>query len=162
MTLYELISAYANYNKWANEQIINWLGKQPYDLLAQDMPSSFPSVNHTLKHVWESQVFYLSILSEKEAQYGKGLSFKSISHGLLDSSRELVSFIANLGAGQINDLRNVNRSDVKADRPISEFYLQCMNHSTYHRGQIVTMGHNLGLTKAPATDYYRFMLSEGI
>ncbi|WP_366512826.1 DinB family protein [Kordia sp.] len=31
-----------------------------------------------------------------------------------------------------------------------------MNHSTYHRGQIVTMGHQLGFTKAPFTDLFFF------
>jgi uncharacterized damage-inducible protein DinB len=31
--------------------------------------------------------------------------------------------------------------------------MHCMNHSTYHRGQIVTMGRNLGFTDAPMTDY---------
>ena len=158
MTLYQLIHAYANYNKWANGQIIVWLETQPHSLLALEVPSSFSSVNLTLKHIWDSQVFYLSVLQEQEAQYSSEGSFASISHGLLDSSQELFDFIDNLDVEQINDLRNVNRHDVKTDIAISDFYLQCLNHSTYHRGQIVTMGHNLGLTMAPATDYYRFLL----
>jgi uncharacterized damage-inducible protein DinB len=31
--------------------------------------------------------------------------------------------------------------------------MQVMNHSTYHRGQIITIGRNLGFTDAPMTDY---------
>ncbi|MFB6801427.1 DinB family protein [Peribacillus butanolivorans] len=36
-----------------------------------------------------------------------------------------------------------------------------MNHSTYHRGQIITIGRNVGLTDAPMTDFniYNFLES---
>jgi uncharacterized damage-inducible protein DinB len=39
----------------------------------------------------------------------------------------------------------------------------CMNHSTYHRGQIVTIARNLELTDPPSTDFMRYvrLKSEG-
>ncbi|WP_315819131.1 DinB family protein [Paraflavitalea speifideaquila] len=33
-----------------------------------------------------------------------------------------------------------------------------MNHSTYHRGQVVTIGHQVGLKDAPITDYMFYLL----
>jgi uncharacterized damage-inducible protein DinB len=34
-----------------------------------------------------------------------------------------------------------------------EYLLRVVNHGTYHRGQIVTMGRNIGTTDASNTDY---------
>lgn len=38
-----------------------------------------------------------------------------------------------------------------------QIILHCMNHSTYHRGQLVTMLRNLGVEDLPATDYIQFV-----
>jgi uncharacterized damage-inducible protein DinB len=38
-----------------------------------------------------------------------------------------------------------------------EMLQQCFNHGTYHRGQIVTLGRNLKITDAPATDYFFYL-----
>jgi uncharacterized damage-inducible protein DinB len=40
----------------------------------------------------------------------------------------------------------------------SEYLLQVLNHSTYHRGQVITIGRNVGLTDAPMTDYNFYLL----
>jgi len=29
----------------------------------------------------------------------------------------------------------------------------CINHGTYHRGQIITIARNIGITDPPTTDY---------
>jgi len=34
-----------------------------------------------------------------------------------------------------------------------------MSHSTYHRGQIITIGRNLGMTDAPMTDFNFYLLT---
>jgi uncharacterized damage-inducible protein DinB len=41
----------------------------------------------------------------------------------------------------------------ECELPISDYLLQVINHGTYHRGQIVTMGRNVGITDASNTDY---------
>jgi uncharacterized damage-inducible protein DinB len=41
----------------------------------------------------------------------------------------------------------------ECELPISEYLIQVINHGTYHRGQIVTMGRNIGITDASNTDY---------
>ncbi len=37
--------------------------------------------------------------------------------------------------------------------PLVQYGLHVFNHSTYHRGQIVTIGRGLGYKDAPMTDY---------
>ena len=34
-----------------------------------------------------------------------------------------------------------------------EYIMHYANHSTYHRGQVITIGRSLGFTDAPMTDY---------
>jgi uncharacterized damage-inducible protein DinB len=41
----------------------------------------------------------------------------------------------------------------EATRGRFDFIQHAMNHSTYHRGQLVTIGRNLGYIDAPMTDY---------
>jgi uncharacterized damage-inducible protein DinB len=43
-------------------------------------------------------------------------------------------------------------------RPRVELLQHCLNHSTYHRGQIVSIGHQVGLKDAPMTDYMYYVL----
>lgn len=37
--------------------------------------------------------------------------------------------------------------------PKYDYLMQVINHGTYHRGQIVTIGRNIGITDATNTDY---------
>ena len=41
----------------------------------------------------------------------------------------------------------------KSDLPKYEYFQHLIIHGTYHRGQIVTIGRNIGITDAPMTDY---------
>lgn len=41
----------------------------------------------------------------------------------------------------------------KGEKPRYEFLHHCLNHSTYHRGQVVTIGRNVSLCDAPMTDF---------
>ena len=45
-----------------------------------------------------------------------------------------------------------------ANLPRYEYIMQLLNHSTYHRGQVVTIGRSLGFTDAPNTDYHFYNL----
>ena len=40
-----------------------------------------------------------------------------------------------------------------ANFPKFEYLQHLIIHTTYHRGQIVTIGHNVGVTSAPMMDY---------
>ena len=40
---------------------------------------------------------------------------------------------------------------------ILNIILHVMNHGTYHRGQLVTMGRELGISDPPKTDFMAFV-----
>lgn len=39
----------------------------------------------------------------------------------------------------------------------AQIIMHCMNHSTYHRGQIITCMHQLKITEIPQTDFIYYL-----
>jgi len=52
-----------------------------------------------------------------------------------------------------------NTSGQPFSQPVYQILLHLFNHSTYHRGQLVTMLHQLEFTSIPATDFLVFTRS---
>jgi len=44
---------------------------------------------------------------------------------------------------------------------IADMIHHCMNHSTYHRGQLITIGRQAGLQDPPRTDFIYYVSLEG-
>lgn len=50
MSLKKLISSYARYNHWANQEMTQWLKNLDSDMLYEETPSSFGSIDLTMQH----------------------------------------------------------------------------------------------------------------
>ena len=153
-SLSSLMRSYANYNLWANTTLINWLRTKEPATLEQEVASSFPSIKLTIVHIWQVQRYWLSILSREEfvPQEFKGDTGKAFTT-LLEQSEALARYIGEMTAEDIADKTLVVSPWFECNFENFEYIMQIMNHSTYHRGQIVTIGRNLGFTDAPMTDY---------
>lgn len=69
---------------------------------------------------------------------------------LIATSKQLLNDVCNLTEQQITEI--IKASDSTQSR--YEYILHVVNHSSYHRGQIVTMARALGVTgEIPVTDY---------
>jgi len=145
---------YAAYNLWANTTLINWLRSKPGALMDQEALSSFPSITATLEHIWKVQQYWFSVISGR--QYTppefRGAA-ADIFELLIDQSAEMVEYISDMTATDLEGRYKVVNPWFECDLPRFEYLIQCMNHSTYHRGQVVTIGRSLGFTDAPMTDY---------
>ena len=159
MTLYDLLTKYAAYNTWANQRIIDWIKKYPEAAVSRETISSYPTIPQTLYHIWTAQILYLAMLEENEPAFPEESGYDEIMNGLSHSSMQLATAIESLGNEGLIETRYIERGSIKGDYPVFEFIHQCLNHSTYHRGQIITMGRSLGLESPPVTDYYRFSIS---
>jgi uncharacterized damage-inducible protein DinB len=159
-----LMKDYAVYNHWANEQLISWLKTKPTDQMETEVPSSFPSIKLTLKHIWDTQQFWLDVLKKqyRDDATWEGeeppVSAQEVLEGLRRQSQELADFIASLDNEAIQEKIPLKTPWFASEQPRFEFIQHCMNHSTYHRGQVVTIGRNLGFTDAPMTDYNFYLL----
>ncbi|MDQ6471290.1 DinB family protein [Flavobacterium sp. LHD-80] len=156
MSLKKIMSNYADYNLWVNQQFVNWLSPKSSELLYAEVPSSFSTIVKTLDHIWSTEEYWFSVISETEMSEKKPkneLSKEEIFAGLLNSSTKLKHLINSLSEEDLDKEVKIVNPWFECELPISEYLIQVINHGTYHRGQIVTMGRNIGITDASNTDY---------
>ncbi len=162
MTVDHLLKDYANFNVYANRRLVDWLRAQPGDLLEHETPSSFPSLKGTLLHIWSAELVWMQRMQQVATPTFLALTFTGSSEevcaGLLGNSEVLAEYISVQDASFFEvecDFRLLNGTEDR--RPRHEMILHCIQHSTYHRGQIVTMTRALGLTDPPNTDYMGYL-----
>lgn len=162
MMLPDLLRDYAVFNAWANQRIADWLLSKPDELLTRETPSSFPSLRGTLSHIWGAQEVWLRRLQGESPEGFGPEEFDGpnaeVIENLLNSARDFADFVA----AQDDDFFQKTTSYTHFSgkhytQQNSEILLHCLQHSTFHRGQIVTMGRALGLTDPPQTDYIAYV-----
>lgn len=144
------IVALVHYNLWANKRLIAWLKSNDDELMSKKCPSSFSNILTTLDHILDGQLFYYAALNELPIEKPWSNSLQEVYNGLIAQSVNFVNYVENQDT--FEDARLVKVNQLEGKFPQFEIIQHCMNHSTFHRGQIITIGHQLGLTKAPSTD----------
>lgn len=156
MSLKKIMSNYAAYNLWVNQQFVDWLSPKIHELLYAEIPSSFSTIMKTFDHIWSTEEYWFSVISEtamSEKKIENQLSKEEIFEGLLNSSAKLKHLINSLSEEDLDKKVKIINPWFECELPIAEYLIQVINHGTYHRGQIVTMGRNIGITDASNTDY---------
>ena len=150
-----LIKNYVSYNQWANNTIVEWLKKKPAELMDQEVPSSFPTLKLTLIHIIQTQRYWFSVVQKDSDFVNEPVngSADDIFEALLTQSAEMLGYIDTMNEEMIQEENLVTNPWFECNFPNFEYILHLVNHTTYHRGQLVTIGRNLGLTDAPMTDY---------
>jgi uncharacterized damage-inducible protein DinB len=167
-TLAVLQKDYAQYNLWANKRLVDWLRTKPVELLDQEVPSSFPSLTLTLLHIWDVQRTWLAFVKGESAPSSFRLNGfdgtpEDVMIGIISHSQEIVDYISGLDDTDLTEdckfLAPVRWPEWdEFERPRFQLIQHCLTHSVYHRGQVVTIGRNVGLTDAPMTDYMYYLL----
>lgn len=158
MDVTELIREYAGYGLWANARFVERLGKEPAGTLDRPVKSSFPSLRATLLHIRDAEcAWHLRI---------RGLPPRwpaeeaTDIRTLLTHSAALHDRVRSLTA---EDLQRTVHSTTRAGKPFSgrvlSLLMHTFNHSTFHRGQLVTMMRALGLEEVPNTDLLTYQRS---
>lgn len=156
MSLKKIMANYAAYNLWVNQQFVNWLSTKSDELLNKEMASSYPSIIKTLNHIWETEQYWYSVIAQTvqaDKKESIDLDKNVVFEGLLNTSAKLEALISSLSEEQLYKSIKIENPWFQCELPLSEYLLQVVNHGTYHRGQIVTMGRNIGITDASNTDY---------
>jgi uncharacterized damage-inducible protein DinB len=158
MSLQKLTTNYASFNLWANQTLIEWIKTKPSEVLDKEVASSFPSIIKTIIHIWDTERFWLCILKGVPPPNSfRRMEFEGTAdeamEGLLNESRNFAAYVNTLSENDMLEKCYLDTPWVKGELPKYEFIQHAMNHSTYHRGQVITIGRNVGLTDAPMTDY---------
>ena len=131
----------------------------------QTIISSFPSIKKTLLHIWDAQVIWYKRLNGDSLDYFPSRDFKGGKDqalNLLESqSKEFADFVHQNKADWFQ--QDILFSDTRGNSYTTkawEILHHCMNHSTYHRGQLITMFRQLEHSSAPRTDYIWYLRSK--
>lgn len=154
-----------HYNRWANARVLDAASSLSGDQLVQDLGSSFPSVKDTLVHILAAEWVWLS--------RWKGVSPRGLPEGWPKSTLEELcarwaaveeeqrEFLAGLDEARLDTVVAYSTIDGQAfASPLWQMLRHVVNHSSYHRGQVITMLRQLG-AEGCATDLILFYRSAG-
>lgn len=150
------------YNLWAITRLTEWLKSKPAALLEATAASSFPGIKATLLHIWEVEKEWLGHLKQNTGSLfhqPQEESLERVLDNLVSHAAEFNDFVQSLSEEALQEDCYCQVLFAGAiNRPVYEIIQHCLNHSTYHRGQVVTIGHQVGLKDAPMTDYMFYTL----
>ena len=157
-----LLLRYANYNKWANQRITNAIvsaGEAAADI---EMKSSFSTVRKTIYHIYDSQHTWIMRIQNKPYSWPPSKDFKGnlmeFSKLLTESSQDWINYIDNLNNQDLKKIISYkNTKGIDHQTPLEEIIMHCFNHSTSHRGQLVTMLRQVGLNSFEPMDFIAFV-----
>ncbi len=163
----ELLLQYARYNVWANKQIIDSVFKLEEADVDREINSSFNTIRKTVYHVWSAEYVWLQRLQLVEHPLWVAGDFDgTFEAACIDWQRvsgELVQFAKkqfdDRSFGHVVQYHDLKKHPHKT--PVSEIMLHVFNHSTYHRGQLITMLRQAGLNEIPGTDFITFVRIKG-
>lgn len=157
----ELLSQYARYNAWANQKIGEAILAQPEALFTAEVKSSFSSLRETLLHIWMAESVWWQRIKLQEVIIHPNENFtgspQELINNLLQQSRQWEEWVLNASEASLTHefiYRNLKSERFK--NPVYQTLMHVFNHSTYHRGQLVTMLRTLGVTQIPALDFIQW------
>jgi uncharacterized damage-inducible protein DinB len=158
MHLQKLTNRFLRYNLWANERITSWLITLSRNVLYQKTGSSFGTIDRTLQHILSAQVYWHTILAKGQINaFDQSMKENAVDQVIADlilSSQQLINDLSIFNEQQL--IESIQVSDSKQSR--YEYILHVVNHSSYHRGQIVTRCRALAITEEiPVTDYDAYL-----
>jgi uncharacterized damage-inducible protein DinB len=150
---------YANYNLWANTRMVDLFRQQPSELLHQELVSSFPSISLTFLHLWTVEDIWFRRLQGESPKVFLSEGFSGtdtdIFDGLLAISTAIRDFVAAQDAVYLSTPLTFGLLTATGQftHPPFEMLQHLFNHQTGHRGQLITMGRQLGVQSFPRMDY---------
>lgn len=158
----ELLCRYAAYNQWANQKMLQRIEAMDENLCFQLTPSSFNSIYKTIMHIWDAESVWWQRMRMHDKLVIPSAAFqphlRDACNGLMQQSSLWEPFIRDsLNEDAIRSkLIYRNSKGEEFWQPVHEVLQHVFNHSTYHRGQLVTMMHALGESDIPQTDFIMF------
>lgn len=154
-----MMRRYVAYNHWANQQMAEWLSLASEEDLIREIESSYSTIKETIFHIWGAEYLWLQVVKGEDYSNSPVKDFKGskeeLFEGWLKASQRFSDHVKTMSLEDLQEQRP--RSNGEGYTLIADMIHHCMNHSTYHRGQLITMGRQAGLTDAPRTDFIYYV-----
>jgi len=153
----------SEFNIWANDRVCSWLDKISDEQWKQPLVSSFKSIYETILHVAGAEKVWVERLQKKSKPEMFLGTFTGSKAELLatwkDLSLDFKKLIEEMPEDQFQqNLLYKNTKGIEYNQLYYQLLAHVFNHSTYHRGQVVTMLRQVGFTDVNSTDmttYFR-------
>jgi uncharacterized damage-inducible protein DinB len=158
VTLQEITQLVA-FNQWATRCFFDALSQLPAEQYARDLRSSHGGIHGTLAHLVGAERGWLS---RWQGRHESGAEVISRIHSLAELRTfweavcdEMSRFLATLDDHKLQDTLSTTARSGSHTASYWQMIQHVVDHSSYHRGQIVTMLRQLGVTP-PSTGLIRF------
>ena len=161
-----LLLNYLQYNHWANEKMCNYLSGVDEDEILANKKTEYQTIKKVILHVADSEQTWLARLNGKNIPHMHKLdssgSFAGICSTIRNNSADFIEFIsAKDDQFFLLDTQYINLKGKTFNQNNAEILLHCMNHSTFHRGQVMCMLRHVGYTDHSASDFIMFLREKG-
>ncbi len=157
----KILVQYAAYNIWANQRMIDCITNLTDDQMNKEITSSFKSIFETLLHLWDAESIWWQRMKLMEQVVVPSVGFKGsimeLSTGLMQQSKQWKEWIELTTDATLEHefiYRNSKKEQFK--QPVYEALQHLFNHQSYHRGQLITLLRQVGITTPPNTDMIAF------
>lgn len=152
----------ADYNIWANDKLIHWLSQISVEQFEQPLVGSFKNIHETTLHIVAAEQIWYQRLVNNVSEW-LGITFEGDRIMMLETwkrtSHDLRQYIFDaseeeLAAKFAFSTRDGTPSYMEQYKALTHTF----NHSTFHRGQLITLLRQVGFTSVSSTDlinYYR-------
>jgi len=147
-----------DYNTWANGKTLDSLEPLSAEAFVAPMGGSFASIRDTMVHILGAEwIWWQRCIGERPKGLLDVASFPDVPT-LRERWREIDDGYQSVikSADLDEQITYVNRHGNQYTYSIGKILLHNANHSTYHRGQVVTLLRQIGATPA-VTDYLVFI-----
>jgi uncharacterized damage-inducible protein DinB len=153
----ETIAALYRYDSWANELLLDSVASLTPDEFTRDLRNSHGSIRDTLTHVvWAEWIWLQRWKGTSPTILFPPVDFPDVEHlraRFREVTAERDAFLRGLaGETLFEPVEYRNLEGETWSHPLWQQLVHVVNHSTYHRGQVVTMLRQLGATPA-STDF---------
>ena len=147
----------AEYNIWANDLVHSWFDQLSDEQWQRPLVSSFKSIAETAIHTAGAEKIWLDRLNRIENPVFLISVFKGNKSELIEiwkrASKGLKNFIESFDEGELYEPMRFQRIDGKTyELEHYQVFSHALNHSTYHRGQIITLLRQVGFTGMQSLD----------
>lgn len=164
--LQQLLLAHTDYSRWATNQILGACAPLPLNQLDLDFGASHTSILRTLRHIHDGERVWLRRLMDLDGErLPPGPPPEPAFQFLVESWPELSNDYRQWLESASDSILTESVLTILPDGgefrvPRWQIVLHAINHTTFHRGQIVTMLRALGV-QPPNTDLTCYHASQG-
>ena len=158
ITVKNIFIQYCSYNLWATTFLVDTIKNLPEKVHQAEVKSSFPGLYKTLMHLLDVENNWWHRLNgnEKSGAYNKETSYQlsEVSTLLHQCQSRWLDWV--LAIEEKDFYNQVNYKNLKGEpfkQPLYQILLHIFNHGTYHRGQLITILHQLNIQNIPQTDF---------